>query len=70
MDIGIVTGWIALILSGVSLWLSIRADGLTRKLSQALEQARKEESKRVDKLIDDLSRISDRLISVIERQNR
>ncbi len=52
MDIGDITGWIALLLSALALWLGWRSDKSARKLTEELLEMHWREVERVDKLIE------------------
>ena len=52
MDTGDITGWIALVLSALALWIGWRSDNATRKLTNELLKLHRREVERVDKLIE------------------
>ena len=54
MDFGDVTGFLALLLSVVTLLIGLRSDNKSKKLIKKLDEVYQQESDRVDKLIEHL----------------
>jgi len=76
------TGWVALVLSAISLMVSNKfGDNLTKTQEQLkveikeeirgeLSEVRRLESQRVDEASRNLVRLTERLLSIVERQSR
>ena len=52
MDVGDITGWIALLISALALWLGWRSDNAARKSNEELLEMHRREVGRVDRLIE------------------
>lgn len=59
MDIGDITGLLALALSAAALFLGYRSDNTTRKFLEDIQKTRDREAKRVDMLIKHLMKQSE-----------
>lgn len=67
MDAATLAGWIAIVLSGLSLWVAIRADKATKEQAKELKKVRLQESCRVNSLTEQLTSTNASLLSILER---